>query len=272
MTTPASPPPSPLSVGFVGAGRIAHILLAGWDRAQARPARVLAYDPDAQATQRLCSAHPGVMSASLADAAGCDVVFVGVHPPLAREVFGGVAALLGPHSAVVSMVPGAGIEAVQAIVGAHRALARVIPNAPSAVGAGFYPVAFGDATDAEWRAAVLNLLAPLGKAPQVRDEDLEAYAIVTAMGPTYLWPQLFALLDVAASAGLNAQAALEAITAMTSGVVATISTGDLDRQAVLDLIPSKPLADAVGAMSASYGAVLLPLHGALVARAGHAPR
>ena len=116
------------------------------------------------------------------------------------------------------------------------------------------------------RPLVLGLLAPLGEAPEVADEDLEAYAVLTAMGPTYLWQQLYALLDVAEGNGLAPDAAAHALAAMVTGALRTMADAGLAPEAVQDLVPSKPLAGPVATMSAAYGDVLPALHAKLSGR------
>jgi pyrroline-5-carboxylate reductase len=152
------------------------------------------------------------------------------------------------------------------VLGADRQIARVIPNAPSLVGAGFNPVALGDGATSETRDLVLGMLAPLGQAPEVADDDLEAYAILTAMGPTYLWAQLYALTEVAVQAGLTPAAVATGLRAMVDGALATMADAGLTPEQTQDLIPSKPLAEPVAAMSAAYGAVLPGLHAKLSGR------
>lgn len=254
-------------VGFVGGGRVARIVLAGWARAGAVPAEVVAYDPDPAVLDRLGAQAPGVRVGSLAEAGAAGLVVVAVHPPVARAAFADLAAVLAPEAAVVSAVPTLRLSALAEILGSEHAAARVIPNAPSVVGAGYNPVAFASTTPEHVRAAVRELLAPLGASPEVDDDALEAYAVLTAMGPTYLWPQLYALLDVARAAGLEDAAALEALTAMVEGAAGVMTASGLDRDEVMDLIPSKPLAGPVGVLAQAYGEVLTPLHARLAGRA-----
>lgn len=254
---------APPSVGFVGAGRVARILLGGWARAGVLPADVRVTDPDAAAVGRLVDATPMARRADLADVAAADVVMVGVHPPAMTQTLTALAGLLAPDTVVVSLAPVVRIPKIAAVLGAERQIVRVIPNAPSIVGAGFNPVAFGDTATSATRDLVLGMLAPLGQAPEVADEDLEAYAILTAMGPTYLWAQLYALLDVASGLGLEPEDAARGVGAMVEGVWRTMTEAGLSPDAVQDLVPVKPLAEAVGTMTAAYGAVLPGLHAKL---------
>lgn len=246
----------PGTVGFVGAGRVARIILGGWARAGVMPAEVVVTDPDAAALDRLVAAVPTVRVGDLAAVAAADVVLVGVHPPAMAQTLAALGAVLAPSTVVISLAPVARLTTIAAGLDDGRQAARVIPNAPSIVGAGYNPVAFGAGATARTRELVLGLLAPLGQAPEVADEDLESYAVLTAMGPTYLWPQLYAMLELADRFGLAPDDAARGIGAMVQGALRTIAESGLAPDAVQDLVPAKPLAEPVAAMTAAYGDVL----------------
>ena len=65
-------------------------------------------------------------------------------------------------------------------------------------------------------------MKPLGDFPEVEEGKLEAYAIITAMGPTYLWFQLCELNELAKSFGLSEKEAAKAISKMTKGALKTL--------------------------------------------------
>ena len=67
------------------------------------------------------------------------------------------------------------------LLGGFARVARVIPNAPSVVNFGFNPVAFAPVLGANHKREISELLAPLGECPEVAEEKLEAYAVLTAM-------------------------------------------------------------------------------------------
>ena len=252
--------PTPTSIGFLGGGRVARILLGGWARAGAVPASVTVVDPDSAALRNLTSAFPTIHAGNLTEVATSDIVFIAVPPSAAADAISRLRDLVAPETLVVSLVPTLSIARVAQVLGADHPIARVIPNAPSIVGAGVNPMAFSTGVPDASRAVLLAVLAPLGQSPVVPDEQLAAYAVLTAMGPTYLWPQLYALLDVATRTGLDPEAALGALAAMVRGTLTTMTDAGLAPDEVQDLIPSRPLADPVAAMSAAYSEVLIALH------------
>ena len=119
----------------------------------------------------------------------------------------------------------------------------MIPNAPSIVGRGYNPIAYGSSLSEQDRRDLTGLFAGLGESPEVEERKLESYAILTAMGPTYLWPQWYELLSLARSFGLTGTEASAGLAAMVTGAVAAMNEGGLSPEEVQDLIPVKPLAD-----------------------------
>ena len=60
----------------------------------------------------------------------------------------------------------------------------------------------------------LKYLKSLGKVPVVPENQIEAYAMVSAMGHTYFWYQLQQLKELGLSYGLSESEANETISAM----------------------------------------------------------
>jgi pyrroline-5-carboxylate reductase len=75
------------SIGFIGGGRITRILLEGWTRAHKLPASITVSDPSAQTLTKLKARCPAITTTpDNAQAAGGEIVFLAVHPPVMAEV------------------------------------------------------------------------------------------------------------------------------------------------------------------------------------------
>ena len=175
------------------------------------------------------------------------------------EVAAQVAPHLRPDAVVISLAPKLTLGGLVGMFGGFDRIVRVIPNAPSIVGAGYNPVCFGPGVDITTRRVVLDLLDPLGECPQVAEADLEPYAILTAMGPTYLWFQLYELLDQAGSAGLEREAARRSLRAMVEGTLATMEQSGLPAAEVMDLVAIRPLGEGETSILELYRSKLPPL-------------
>ncbi len=252
------------TVGFVGGGRITAIFLQALGGRGLALDRVTVSDVNAEVLAGLASRFPGVTTtASNADAAACERVFLALHPPALKAVLPEIAGRVRRDAVVVSLAPVVRLARLSELLGGFGRLARVLPNAPSIVGAGFNPVAFGDGLPAEARAEIESLLDGLGAHPAVPEETLEAYAILAAMGPTYFWFQWQELRTLGASFGLGAAEVDTALRAMLDGATRTFFDSGLPAERVIDLVPVRPLADAEAEIGKAYRERLPALHAKL---------
>jgi pyrroline-5-carboxylate reductase len=251
------------TIGFVGAGRIARIMIEGWSRANKLPDRIVAYDIDKAKADELTSIFPSVRVSDLAAAGAQDVVIVGVHPPAASDVLPALSPHLRKDAILLSLMPKLRFAKLTGMLGGFTRIARQNPNAPSIVDRGYNPIAFANGLDADSRRRLHELLRPLGECPEVAEETIEAYALISAMGPTYLWFQLELLRSLGTDFGLSDTAARHAVARMAHGAVSTLLESDLPPEQVLDLVPVKPLAGDEAAIAAIYRSRLEPLYAKL---------
>lgn len=232
------------TIGFIGGGRITRIFLDGWTRAQKLPPGITVSDPNADTLARLKTRFLAIATTpENAIAAARDIVFLAVHPPAMADAAGAIKGALKSKALVVSLAPKFTVAKLSGLLGGFLRIARVIPSAPSIIGLGYNPVAFATVLSPVDTADINALLSPLGECPEVPEKKLEAYAVLTAMGPTYLWFQLQALREVAAGFGLNDAEIAPALKRMVCGATRTLLESDLPPAEVMDLIPVKPLAE-----------------------------
>ena len=249
------------TIGFIGGGRVTRILLAGWTHAGQLATRIVVTDPNGEALARLKVRFSSIATTSdPAEAAAQDIVFLATHPPVVAEAAGRAAGALQPSALLVSLAPKITIARLTALLGGFARIARVNPNAPSIIGAGFNPVAFGPALTAADRATVAALFAPLGENPEVAEEKIEAFAMLTAMGPTYFWFQLQALRELAVGFGLTEAEASAGMKRMVCGAARTLADSGLAPAEVMDLVPVKPLAEMETQVLEFYRTRLPALH------------
>lgn len=253
------------SIGFIGAGRVAHVMLGGWKKAGAELPPVFVFDTSAEAVAALQAAFPQVQAASLSVVASQALVFAALHPPAMGETLAQIAPHLRADAVLCSLAPRLRLPALQDKLGGFSRLARMNPNATSIVAQGYNPVSFAGDLPQNARAALLECVAPLGQTPVVADEMIETYAVISAMGPTYFWFQFDALRQQAEAFGLTPDAARETLAAMLHGAVDTLFASGLSPARVMDLVPVRPMGDDEAAIVAMQrtrvGAIHAKLHG-----------
>jgi pyrroline-5-carboxylate reductase len=159
---------------------------------------------------------------------------------------------LKPDAVLISLAPKLSIAKLKDLLGGFNRIVRLIPNAASIIGEGFNPIFFSGALNQQEKEEIQTLLSVLGKCPEVAENKLEAYAIVTAMGPTYLWFQWQELRNLAESFGMASAEAETAVAEMVAGAVNTLFGSGMAAEEVMDLIPVKPLGDEEQITRAMY--------------------
>lgn len=241
------------SIGFLGGGRIVRIMLAAWQKAGRLPIKIVVSDNDPSVRERMKLDFPFVEIVSEnSQAAGCQIVFMALHPPAAKTVLPEVGSALGKDAIMVSLAPVLTAAKLSSLLGGFDRIVRMIPNAPSIVGRGYNPVWYGPSISKAERESLDELFSSLGDAPVVSEDTLEAYAVLSAMGPTYFWFQLYQLIELGQSFGLQRETATEAVCKMICGAAGIVYEGKMPPEQVLDLIPVKPLAEDEPAMRKIY--------------------
>lgn len=250
-------------IGFIGGGRITRIFLEAWKRDEQDLGNVVVSDANEAVLGSLKGRFPGISASPQNNAAaGAEIVFLALHPPAVKETLEKLKGSFSGEAVLVSLAPRITIAALASLTGLSR-IVRMIPNAPSIAGKGYNPVAFSPGFSKAEKKEFLKLLKPLGDLPEVEEDKLEAYAIITAMGPTYLWFQLNELNEIAKSFGLSEKEAAKAIAKMAKGAVKTLFDSGLKPDEVYDLVPVKPLAEDEPVIRNAYRTKLNALYAKL---------
>jgi pyrroline-5-carboxylate reductase len=250
------------TLGFIGGGRITRIILEGFRKKGLDFREVVVSDMDQGALSRLRERYPAVRTSPGDNRApaGCDLVFLALHPPACSAALDEITGTLKPGAVLVSLAPKITIARISERLGGFSRIARMIPNAPSIIGAGYNPIALSPALDPRDKERLNGLFKALGECPEVPEKDLEAYAILAAMGPTYFWFQWEELENLGAGFGLTREEARKTLSAMISGAAQTYFHSGLTGGEVVDLIPVKPLKDDEEDIRSRYRLRLGPLY------------
>jgi pyrroline-5-carboxylate reductase len=250
------------TIGFIGGGRVTRIILGGFKRSRTFPDHIIVQDTNVECLQKLKILFPGIKDTTidLELPASRDIIFIALHPPIITKILNEISTYLKPDSIVISLAPVIGIAKLSESLNGFRRIVRMIPNAPSIINNGFNPVAFSNALSGAEKQSLINFFGALGKCPEVEEDKLEAYAILTAMGPTYYWFQLYELHEISKSFGLTDNEIEEGILNMVTGTVKTMYESELAPESVIDLIPVKPLADEEENIKSIYRSKLPSLY------------
>lgn len=252
------------SLGFIGGGRVTKILLKGLERCGQLPSSVKVYDNNSEVTDHLKEEFTNlIISKEIIDVCSQDIIFLALHPPLILDIVEEIKSEANPDSFIVSLAPKITLKQISEKLGGFKNVIRMIPNAPSIINAGYNPVVFSDSMGSDKKMGIQKLFRYWGDCPEVNEEKLEAYAILTAMGPTYFWFQINQLHDLGLSFGLEEEELKESLNKMVCGAANTLYQSKLNPEEVMDLIPVKPLGDEEETIKLAYESRLNSLYNQL---------
>jgi pyrroline-5-carboxylate reductase len=233
------------SLGFIGGGRVTGIILEGLNRKDMLSEQMAVSETNPEVMAKLAERFPRIKTSAgdVKGPAAAAMVFIALHPPAVMASLEGIKGHLKKDAVVVSLAPKLTIAQISAGLGGFDRIVRMIPNAPSVMNKGYNPLSFSPAFSAEEKKEIRKFFEILGDCPEVDEGKLEAYAILTAMGPTYLWFQLEELKDLGMSFGLTAKETEKALTKTVKGTVKTLFDSQRTPAEVMDLVPVKPIGE-----------------------------
>lgn len=234
-----------LSLGFIGGGRVSYLLLEGLKKAERLPEKIIVSDPNSERNDifRSINATKIKFSQQNSDALKAKIIFLAVHPPLLKEVLPEIQNNLISDSILISLAPVVNTSAIKQMLGGFDRIVRMIPNAPSIIGQGYNPVYFADPISSQEKSDLLTFFSNWGKCPEVDEEKLEAYAILTAMGPTYFWFQWLELQRLGKEFNLSEEEIRKSLDEMILGSSQLLFKSGYTADEVIDMIPVRPLQD-----------------------------
>ena len=235
-------------ISFIGGGRITKIFLTALKSKKISFQQITVMDTNPEVLKALAAKFPEIKTeTSLSESIlNADYIFLAVHPPMIAESLEKAKAGINPKSTLISLAPKFTIEKMTTLLGGFNWIVRLIPLASSIISKGYNPVVFSKSIDSDTKKYLMDLFKNFGHTLEVAENKLEGYAMIVAMGPTYLWFQYYKLIELAKSFGMDDQEAVDAVKNMLSATTETMFNSGLDKGGVIDLIPVKPIGDAEG--------------------------
>ena len=249
------------SLSFIGAGRVTRIFLQAFKNRNVSFKSISVLDTNIDVLNKINKDFPGVniTSDDLHQIMRGDIVFIALHPPVIMEMLEKIKPLITGKTVLVSLAPKITIEKINLKLEGFNNIARLIPNAPSAINEGYNPVCFSTGMPASDKQYLIKLFEILGKCIVVDEPKLEAYAIVTAMSPTYFWFQFNELSEIGKKIGLTEEECRKGISETVKASLNTLFSSGMTVNDVIDLIPVKPISEHESQIKEIFNSKLISL-------------
>ncbi len=193
-----------LSIGFLGAGKMATALAKGFVQAGLVTGKqIIASDLYAGARESFARDVGATVTASNAEVVkGAQVLILAVKPDQAAGLLAEIHAAFTPNHLLVSIAAGVPIAKLEAGLSPGARVIRVMPNTPALVGASASAFALGKSATAEDGALAEKLFSAVGVAYLVKESLLDAVTGLSGSGPAYVYQFIEALSDGGVAGGL----------------------------------------------------------------------
>src|SRR5437867_2980903 len=193
-----------LTIGFLGAGKMATALAQGFVRAGlVAPQQIIASDPSKPAIAAFAKAtgaktttfNPEVLKFAA-------VLILAVKPDQANTVLNEIREHLTEKHLLISIAAGVPLAKLEAGLGTGARVIRVMPNTPALIGRSATAFAPGKTARREDGHLAQKLFSAVGIALQVKEPLLDALTGLSGSGPAYVYLFIEAPSDGGVAAGL----------------------------------------------------------------------
>jgi pyrroline-5-carboxylate reductase len=193
-----------LSIGFLGAGRMATALARGFIRAGLVTAKEIVASDAVEAAAEAFAKEVGAKTTGFNPdvLAGANVVILAVKPDQVSGVLSEIGDKFTEDHLLISIAAGVPLAKIEDSLGEGARLVRVMPNTPALIGQSATAFALNKGAQPEDAELALKLFSSVGLAFQVKEPLLDAVTGLSGSGPAYVYCFIEALSDGGVAAGL----------------------------------------------------------------------
>lgn len=229
-----------LTVGFLGAGKMATALARGFVRAGlVTPKELIASDPSPESEAAFAAATGARTTAFNPDVARfAGVLVLAVKPDQAETVLKELREHLTEKHLLISIAAGLPLARLEAALPEGTRIVRVMPNTPALVGACASGFALNKAATQQDAALALKLFSAVGVTFQLKESLLDAVTGLSGSGPAYAYLFIEALSDGGVASGLPRDVATRLAAQTVLGAARMVLETGLHPGALKDMVTS----------------------------------
>ncbi|XP_071854740.1 pyrroline-5-carboxylate reductase 1, mitochondrial-like [Apostichopus japonicus] len=199
-----------MSLGFLGAGKVAQTIAKGLITAGAISAEsVAASAPSDRCLKEIRELGIGFTHSNKELLQMSEIVFLAVKPPLIGKLLKDISAHIEDRHLVISLAAGISIDFIESRVAAGTRVIRAMPNTPSVIGEGATVFSVGSNVRNGDSEIARNLFSRLGICLQGDESIVDAVMAVSGSGPAYAYVAIDALADGGVKMGLPRDTAIK---------------------------------------------------------------
>ena len=192
-------------ISFIGAGIIAGVFIERLiNSGIAKPDNILATDIKQDQIDRLHSLYGIKVSTTNKDGVDFgDLIIIATPPNAVKTVLSESFLSISEQQVIISLAAAVPTWFMEGMLNKQVPIIRVIPNTPSLVGQGMNPYCVGKYVNDDALKLAESFLDIFGKKIRIEESMMNVITALTAVGPTYIFPIIQALIEVSTKLGLK---------------------------------------------------------------------
>ena len=197
------------SLGFVGFGHMAQIMLQAIDAAHLIPRSKIQFIQRDPSKMKRNEQKYGITSTSMERlVSSSDLILLGVRPAQAEAAALEMAKYGSHEKKIISILAGVPIQFFKKHFPEGQIL-RVMPNVASAVGEGMTILSYSPDANTEFRSATHTLMSPLGPSMELPEKLIDAATGLAGSGPGFVFKLIQAMAHAGEKQGIPRDQALK---------------------------------------------------------------
>ena len=225
-----------ISFGFIGTGNMGGALA----RAAVKGGVDAVLFDKAEDKAKALADQLGCQAGSLADAAACDYIFLGVKPQMMAALFAELAPILEKQEnfILVSMAAGIPIADIRKLAGKDYPVIRIMPNIPVSAGSGVIMYATTENVSEEAATTFCKAMGQAGLLDPIPEALIDAGSAISGCGPAFAAMFIEALADGGVICGLPRDKAMDYAACMLEGTAKMLRETKMHPGALKDAVCS----------------------------------
>ena len=232
--------PAKLTIGFLGAGKMAAALGKGFIRAGlVQASDIIASDPVEEARRSFAQGVAAMTTASNPEVLRfASVLVLAVKPDQVAAALSEVRRGFTRKHLLISIAAGVPLARLEGGLSKGARVIRVMPNTPALIGHSATAYALGSSASEEDGRLAQKLFASIGLAMCVKESLLDAVTGLSGSGPAYVYLMIEALSDGGVAAGLPREIATKLAAQTLLGAAKMVLETGLHPGVLKDMVTS----------------------------------
>uniref|UniRef100_K3WDN1 Pyrroline-5-carboxylate reductase n=1 Tax=Globisporangium ultimum (strain ATCC 200006 / CBS 805.95 / DAOM BR144) TaxID=431595 RepID=K3WDN1_GLOUD len=192
-------------IAVIGGGNMAEAIITGVLSEELIPReKIVVSDPNPDIRKKYQSKDIVTSDRNVTAVKDADVIVMAVKPQVLKEVMESFHGSMKSDALVISVVAGATIDGMQAILGTESRIIRTMPNTPAMIGEGMTVWSQSSEVTEEQHALTKSILGAFGIEVFVDDESsLDMATALSGSGPAYFFLVAEAMIDTGVHMGFS---------------------------------------------------------------------